>query len=170
MILSLECSSIDMNFLCKFNAINRFGPLPKLTNIETQANKIQSVKDDTNAIKTETDRMSFDTDRIRANSNPAAPINEAPSPNIPVVDMSLADDETLAQMSLMPSADLGLDKDLKPVFNRLMAQRQLRINGDEFADLFKSLSWDGKTPSPLGEHFSTPQACNIARAHIQPMI
>jgi|GEM_PF-6398467 len=35
---------------------------------------------------------------------------------------------------------------------------------------FKSLSWDGKTPSPLGEHFSTPQACNIARAHIQPMI
>ncbi len=30
MILSLECSSIDMNFLCKFNAINRFGPLPIL--------------------------------------------------------------------------------------------------------------------------------------------
>ena len=29
MILSLECSSIDMNFLCKFNAINRFRPLPK---------------------------------------------------------------------------------------------------------------------------------------------
>ena len=28
MILSLECSSIDMNFLCNFNAINRFGPLP----------------------------------------------------------------------------------------------------------------------------------------------
>ena len=35
---------------------------------------------------------------------------------------------------------------------------------------FKSLSWDGKTPSPLGEHFSIPLAWNTAKAHIRPMI
>jgi hypothetical protein len=35
---------------------------------------------------------------------------------------------------------------------------------------FKSHLWDGKTPSPLGEHFSIPLAWNIARVHIQPMI
>ena len=100
--------------------------------------------------------MSFDANRIRSNSANNAPINEAPSPNIPVVDMSLADDETLAQMSLMPSADLGLDKNLKPVFNRLMAQRQLRINGDEFADLFKTEAVKNVTLAEEEESGSVP--------------
>ncbi len=31
-------------------------------------------------------------------------------------------------------------------------------------------SWDGKTPSPLGEHFSKLRRCYIAEDHIQRTI